>query len=123
MKFLEYEISSGRIVSEITSSEEPEVSSGFALLAIDDNEQINLSMYSVRNGALVKTSETNQERGRAKGMFWGAHQRFFNQIITALQTPATIKDIEKQLEAGHSVVIQLTNTYEAEMRSAPDIGR
>lgn len=62
MKFLEYEISSGRIVSEITSSEEPEVSSGFALLRIADNEQINLSMYSVRNGALVKTSETSQER-------------------------------------------------------------
>lgn len=59
-----------------------------------------------------------QGQGRAKAMFWGAHQRFFNQIITALQTPAAIKDIEKQLDSGHSVVIQLTNTYEAALDKA-----
>ena len=62
MKYIEYEISTGRILSEITSQEEPEVSLGIGLLSVNDDEEINLSMYSVRNGALVKTSETNQER-------------------------------------------------------------
>ena len=62
MKFLEYEISSGRIVSVITAKTEPETSSGFGLMRIGDNEEIDINSYSVRDGLLVKTSETNAER-------------------------------------------------------------
>lgn len=50
-------------------------------------------------------------KSRILSQFWGTHQRFFNQIITAMQLPAVITDIEKQLAAGHSAVIQLTNTF------------
>ena len=61
---------------------------------------------------------TNQDKdGRAKGAaysaFWGAQQRFFNQILTTMQIPSMITDIEKQLEADNSIVVQLVSTNEA----------
>lgn len=52
-------------------------------------------------------------KGAALSAFWGAHQRFFNQIITSMQTPMAIDDIQKQIDAGHAIVIQLVNTNEA----------
>ena len=62
MKYLEYEIASGRILSEITCDSEPSTSSGVGLLQIGENEEIDPSMYAVRNGSLVKVGETNQEK-------------------------------------------------------------
>lgn len=61
MKFLEYEISTGRILSQITCESEPSVSNGIGLLSIDDHEEIDSTMYEVRSGSLVKTMETEQE--------------------------------------------------------------
>ena len=61
---------------------------------------------------------TNQKldgkaKGKAYGAFWGAEQRFFNQILTAMQVPSMITDIQKQLDDGNSIVIQLVSTNEA----------
>ena len=64
--------------------------------------------------------EESKGIGSAISKYWGANQRFFNQIIITLQTPAMIQDIEKQLEAGKSIVIQLTNTFEANQNDALD---
>ncbi len=65
--------------------------------------------------------ETNQikdgnAKGRAVGAFWSSQQRFFNQIITAMQAPTVIEDIQKQLDEGKSCVIQLTSTNEASQK-------
>ena len=57
-------------------------------------------------------------RGRALAQFWSAHQRAFNQIITSMQTPSVVKAIQKDLAEGRSVVIQLTNTNEADQKRA-----
>lgn len=61
---------------------------------------------------------TNQDKdgtakGRVLGAFWSSQQRFFNQILTAMQVPSVIADIEKQLADGKSCVIQLVSTNEA----------
>ena len=66
------------------------------------------------------TGATNngQALGRALGQFWGAHQRFFNQVITSMQMPTVLKKIQEDLDAGHAVVIQLTNTMEASQERA-----
>lgn len=53
-------------------------------------------------------------KGRAMSAFWGANQRFWSQIITSMKAPTMIADIEKQIEAGNAVVIQLVNTFEAQ---------
>lgn len=52
-------------------------------------------------------------RGRATARFWGEHQRFFNQIMTAMTMPAVITRMEADLARGDAVVIQLTNTNAA----------
>ncbi len=77
------------------------------------------------NTALT-TTDNNDPRSRsaALSLFWSAHQRFFNQIITAMQTPSVIQSIEKDLQADRSAVIQLTNTYEAaQERSLAGLGK
>jgi len=48
-----------------------------------------------------------------RSAFWGSHQRFFNQIITASQMPTILDAVEADLAAGKSVLLQLTNTNAA----------
>ena len=55
----------------------------------------------------------SKARGRATSRFWGEHQRFFNQIMTAMTMPAVITRMEADLARGDAVVIQLTNTNAA----------
>jgi hypothetical protein len=67
------------------------------------------------NAALAITNGENSGGAKSAAMsaFWGSHQRFFNQIITSMQTPTVIDDIQKQLDKGNVAVIQIVNTNEA----------
>lgn len=61
---------------------------------------------------------TNQHKDRnaksaALAAFWGSHQRFFNQIITSMQMPSVIEQVQKDIEAGNAIVMQFVNTNEA----------
>lgn len=62
MRFLEYEISTGRIISEVVADTLPVTSGDYGLFRIDDNVSIDTSLYAVRNGTLVKLYETLQEK-------------------------------------------------------------
>lgn len=55
-----------------------------------------------------------QARAAAKSAYYGAMQRFYNQVLTSMAVPSVIKSIKKDLAAGKSVVIQIVNTNEAE---------
>lgn len=63
--------------------------------------------------AITQAGKNGNAKSAAMAQFWGAHQRFFNQVITAMQTPCVIDDIRKQIDAGNCAVIQLVNTNEA----------
>jgi len=67
------------------------------------------------NKALETTNQDldGMAKGKAYGAFWSAEQRFFNQILTAMQIPSMITDIQKQLDNDNSVVIQLVSTNES----------
>ena len=54
-----------------------------------------------------------QAKSAARSAFESTKQRFFNHLITAMQTPATIASIGKDLEAGHAAVVQIVSTGEA----------
>ena len=56
---------------------------------------------------ITQAGSNGNAKSAALSQFWGAHQRFFNQIITAMQTPRVIDDIREQLDAGNVAVIQL----------------
>lgn len=61
-KYLEYEVDSGQIVSEMTSSVPPTPAKGYALLEIPEATTIDTTIYLIKNGVLVKQYETNEER-------------------------------------------------------------
>ncbi|MHB8977464.1 MAG: strawberry notch-like NTP hydrolase domain-containing protein [Trichloromonadaceae bacterium] len=62
---------------------------------------------------ITQAGKNGNAKSAALSQFWGAHQRFFNQVITAMQTPCVIDDMRRQIEAGNVAVIQLVNTNEA----------
>lgn len=57
-------------------------------------------------------------KSAAMSAFWGAHQRFFNQIITSMQMPSVLKAIDRDIAEGRQVVLQLVNTNEASQERA-----
>lgn len=62
---------------------------------------------------LTEGAKNGQAVSNARGAFWSGHQRFFNQIITAMQLPTVFDRIDKSLADGNAVVIQLVGTGDA----------
>jgi len=71
-------------------------------------------------GAVNEEGKVKAKNAKSSALsaFWGAHQRFFNQVLTSMQMPSLIEDIEKRLEEEHSIVLQLVNTNEAQTERA-----
>lgn len=61
---------------------------------------------------------SSHAKSAALSQFWGAQQRFFNQLMTSMQTPSVINSIEQDIKDGKSPVVQLVNTMEAAMKRA-----
>ncbi|KKM91616.1 hypothetical protein LCGC14_1226750, partial [marine sediment metagenome] len=70
--------------------------------------------------ALGDTGGGGPAKAAALSAFWGANQRFFNQVLNSLQMPSVIDAMEKDIAAGHSPVLQLVNTNEAAQERALD---
>ena len=62
---------------------------------------------------VTKAGKSSSARAAAYSQFWGAHQRFFLHVLVAMSAPSLLRDIERQLEAGRSCVVQLVSTMEA----------
>jgi hypothetical protein len=71
-------------------------------------------------GAISDTGKVKNSKAlaNAKSALWGSHQRFFNQIITSMQMPTVLDAVDRDLEAGRSVLLQLVNTNEAQQERA-----
>jgi hypothetical protein len=54
-------------------------------------------------------------KSAARSAFESNKQRFFNHLITAMKVPSLVASIEKDLESGHSAVVQIVSTSEALM--------
>lgn len=65
------------------------------------------------NKAVKLNNTSSRAKAAAMSSFWGSHQRFFQQIITIMQMPTVLTQIEKDLEEGRAPVIQLVTTNEA----------
>lgn len=66
--------------------------------------------------ALESTGGKNNStaRQRAMGNYYSSMQRFYNQVLTSMSMPSVIADMRKELAAGHSCVLQVVNTNEAQ---------
>ncbi len=71
-------------------------------------------------GAVGDDGRTLNSRAKSAALsaFWGAHQRFFNQIITSMQMPTVLEAVERDIAAGRQAVLQLVNTNEASQERA-----
>lgn len=63
--------------------------------------------------ASTNAAKDGQARSAANSAFYGAQQRFYNQLLTAMQMPSIIADMKAELAKGNSCVLQLVNTDEA----------
>jgi len=68
--------------------------------------------------ALTGGDKNKDAKSAAASQFWGGQQRFFNQILTSMQTPSLIGSIHEDLKAGRSPVVQMVNTMEASLKRA-----
>lgn len=66
------------------------------------------------NSAMGTTNAPAQSRAMASSQFWSSHQRFFNTLTTAFKIPTVIKEAERALAEGHSVIVDLNMTGEAQ---------
>ncbi|MCP5386059.1 MAG: strawberry notch family protein [Novosphingobium sp.] len=64
---------------------------------------------------LTNGNLNSQAKSAARSAFESAKQRFFNHLITAMQTPTLIARVDADLAAGHAAVIQIVSTGEALM--------
>ena len=56
-----------------------------------------------------------QAKSAARSAFESAKQRFFGHLLTSMKTPTLIRSIARDLDEGHSAVIQIVSTGEALM--------
>ncbi len=87
-------------------------------------KNINAAMQLTGVTGTTNSGNVKTKNGRAKmavmGKLWGTQLRFYNQVMNALQMPSVLEDMKQKLEAGESVVVQLTNTDEAALGRALD---
>lgn len=86
----------------------------------------------VANGLKRATHTTGIKTGPKKSigrknrrgdmMFNMARARFFQATIAAMKTPMVIEAIREDIKKGHSAVIQLANTFEANLDKAVEAG-
>ena len=68
--------------------------------------------------AIEVNNTSKNAKAAALSSFWSSHQRFFNLIILTIQFPSVAKDIQKHLDEGDAIIIQLTSTNEAQTKRA-----
>lgn len=73
------------------------------------------TMQNVQSALETTGGQYNStERQRALGNFYSAMQLFYNQVLTSMSMPSVIADMRRELAAGHSCVLQIVNTNEAQ---------
>ena len=76
----------------------------------------NIQRACELTGIIKKTKTQNPSAlGAALSTFEATKVRFFNHLLTGMQTPSVIEEIEKVTERGESAVVQLVSTGEALM--------
>ena len=68
--------------------------------------------------AIEVNNTSKNAKAAALSSFWSSHQRFFNLIILTIQFPSVAADVQKHLDEGDAIIIQLTSTNEAQTKRA-----
>ncbi|WP_199192291.1 strawberry notch-like NTP hydrolase domain-containing protein [Chlorogloea sp. CCALA 695] len=74
---------------------------------------IEAAMEATNIVSPVGKTRNSNAKSAAYSAFESTKQRFFNHLLISMKCPTLIKSVEKDLEAGHAIVIQLVSTDEA----------
>lgn len=69
---------------------------------------------TLQNMEKAISSTKIKNAGTARSLYYSAMQNFYNQVLSSMAMPSVIEDINKEIANGHSCVIQLINTNEAQ---------
>lgn len=69
---------------------------------------------TLQNMEKAISSTKVKNAGTARSLYYSAMQNFYNQVLSSMAMPSVIEDINKEIANGHSCVIQLINTNEAQ---------
>lgn len=78
------------------------------------------TIFTNIDAALNATGAQNNSMARSVAMsaLFGSQQRFFNNLLTSLQMPTVLADMQRRLDEGGSIVVQLVNTNESALDRA-----
>ena len=76
---------------------------------------IHNHLDAAMEAANITGTLNRQAKSAARSAFESAKQRFFGHLLTSMKTPTLIRSIERDLDEGHSAVIQIVSTGEALM--------
>lgn len=96
-------VTSGSVKHELTPEQRynyDKLSEGWRIVFNNINEALKIT-GGEKNGLAVS---------RAMSAFQSAQQNFFNQVITSMMVPSLIKQVQADIDAGMSPVIQVYNT-------------
>jgi len=113
---LSYEgIENERVTHELS----PDQIKNYNLLA----DTWQMVMGEIESALISSNGIHGKANGNVKSAFWGAHQRFFNQTLTAMQMPSVLKKAREMWEAGYSPVFQMVSTGEAAQKRSLEKAR
>lgn len=101
-RYIEYDTTSGRIISEIKSKSEPEPTAGKAILEIGETEKLDISRYGVRNGVLVKVIETMREK-KERQRIEREHSEKCNRRLRAMMREYVLAQLDEDVTAQESL--------------------
>jgi predicted RNA methylase len=101
------------ILEHPLTSEQVEIYDSYAHAYQIIHQHIEEAMKATNIMSDSRKTRNRNAKSAAYSAFEGAKQRFFNHLLISMKCPTLIKAIERDLDAGHAIVIQLVSTDEA----------
>ncbi|MEO6215194.1 MAG: strawberry notch-like NTP hydrolase domain-containing protein [Sphingomonas sp.] len=102
------------VLEHVLSSEQIRIYDAYAAAFQVIHNNLNAALEAANITGSTGTLNS-QAKSAARSAFESAKQRFFNHLITAMQTPALLDCVAADLAAGHAAVVQIVSTGEALM--------
>ncbi|MCP4701540.1 MAG: methylase [Gammaproteobacteria bacterium] len=106
------------IVHELTP-EQIEIYDAYAVAFLQIHNHLDAALEATNICSGSETFNRNA-KSAARSAFESNKQRFFNHLITAMKVPTIMEHMEKDLEDGHAVILQLVSTSESLMKRRLD---
>lgn len=106
MRYLEYDILTGQILSEIISETTPEAEAGIGVIEVNSYESFDPSRYIVKNGVITKAYETKTEQLERERLREEHREHAFMRIKSMM-----VEDFIARMERDDYAIEELRKEY------------